>query len=697
LKSVNENGRVELFILLSLELFDVDNPKAFEFSNQAYELSKKLGDSTRIVKSGRICGQLLRRLDKLEESIAILNEVYPIAKRNKFIADYKRILNGLAVSYTFKANYDEALRYHFESLLIREAEGNEPEISVALNNIGFVYFKLRNYEKALEFYTKSLNAKRNTKDIHDLDLVLLNIGLCYSKIGNYSAARNHIEQGLAACNGHCSDEIKIQAQFGLGICDYESKKYAESKMHFNESLRIAKENTNRRFEAEDLVYLARIAVEEDQIKEAEGSLIQCEKLATTSGYNQILIDAYQQFSYLYDRSGDYRKMSFYQKKYIRLKDSIYSDELIKNLAKVQTNYAERENIKTIKEKDQILELKQALINRQRAQYVFIIAITLLVLGLGLVLLVANKRQQRVSAELADAKLKIEEQNRMLAQQNKELEARVKMRTAELSKSNKMLIEVNSELDNFLYKTSHDIRGPLVTLKGLCNLALREAEQPSLRDILDKLEGQSDKMAKILNRLTAVGKVNQSYLTPVKINFKAILDGILRSEEANSQPRNVKVTYDIAGNVSMISDSELVTNILENLIDNGIKFYNSSTRVSPFVHVAVSQESNHVLVKVEDNGIGILNAEHDQVFHMFMRASERSDTGGVGLYLAKICTDKLGGEIKLEKSSSEGSMFVIQFPLDLSTIIVQRKLQQEELQKQRELEAELENKLKLTSA
>jgi signal transduction histidine kinase len=368
-----------------------------------------------------------------------------------------------------------------------------------------------------------------------------------------------------------------------------------------------------------------------------------------------------------------------------------------NLAKVQTNYAERENIKTIKEKDQVIELRQALIERQRAQYVFIVAITLLVLVLGLVLLIANRRQQRASAELADAKVKIEEQNRMLAVQNKELDARVKLRTSELSKSNKMLTEVNSELDNFLYKTSHDIRGPLVTLKGLCNLALIEAKEPSLRDILDKLDGQSDKMAKILNRLTAVGKVNQSNLAPVKINFKSILDGILKSEEANSLPKNVKVTYEVGSNVSMISDAELVTNILENLIDNGIKFYNNSSRVDPFVHVVVKQESNHVMVKVEDNGIGILNAKPDEVFHMFMRASERSDTGGVGLYLSKICTDKLGGEIKLDQTSKDGSTFVIQFPLDLSAILAQRKIQEETLEKQRELEGELENKSKVTTS
>jgi signal transduction histidine kinase len=673
---------------------------ALEYAKEFDHLARLVGDSVKIVQGGRMRAYSLMDLGKNEEAIGILNEILSIAERNKvefpeLKKQIKIILNNAGIANMYQGNYDKALECHFKSLVYREEEGDKKSICTALNNIGLVFYKLNDPKKAIEYYLKTLEIKKEIDDKSDLNSVMINVGLCYNQDGEYKKAIDYFNQGFEACGLSCSDDIKMEGFFGLGIAYFRINNLEKANENFHKSLEISRNQKDAHYQCDNLYHLSLIEYLKGRKQESIEYLNESERFAKSSVETLLLI--YKQFAKLYESDSKYEKSNYYLKSYTKLKDSIYSEDLIKNLAKVQTNYAERENIKTIKEKDQVLELRQALIERQKAQYVFIVAITLLVLVLGLVLLIANRRQQRASAELANAKVKIEEQNRMLAVQNKELDARVKLRTAELSKSNKMLTEVNSELDNFLYKTSHDIRGPLVTLKGLCNLALIEAKEPSLRDILDKLDGQSDKMAKILSRLTAVGKVNQSNLSPVKINFKSILDGILKSEEANSLPKNVNVTYELGSNLSMISDAELVTNILENLIDNGIKFYNNSSRVDPFVHVIVKQESNHVMVKVEDNGIGILNAKPDEVFHMFMRASERSDTGGVGLYLSKICTDKLGGEIKLDQTSKDGSTFVIQFPLDLYAILAQRKLQEEALEKQRELEGEVANKTKATTS
>ncbi|MFM9837695.1 MAG: tetratricopeptide repeat protein [Cyclobacteriaceae bacterium] len=702
LSHAETSGKFLILNLLFKEYNQVDYTIALDYAEQFDKLAKINGDSLKIVEGGKMIAYSLVDLGRNDEAIEILIRILGIAQRNvsqfpELKKQIKFILNNTGLCYTYRGNYDKALEYHYKSLQIREDEGDKKSICTALNNIGLVYFNLKDYKNAIDFYERAIFIKSEIGDNSDLESIMTNVGLCHNRLGDYKIAIQYFNKAFGVCGNDCSESIKLEGYLGLGVAYFRRNNLEKAEDFLMKALIISRFQNNKLYQWSSLYQLS-------FVEESKGNgvlslryLNEAYGIAAKSDFVEPLIETYKQFVKIYSSESDYKNIAYYSEKYINLKDSIYSEDLIKNLAKVQTNYAERENIKTIKEKDQVLELRQALIERQRVQYIFIMAITLLVLGLGLVLLIANRRQQRASAELANAKVKIEEQNRMLAIQNKELDARVKLRTAELSKSNKMLTEVNSELDNFLYKTSHDIRGPLVTLKGLCNLALIEAKEPSLRDILDKLDGQSDKMAKILSRLTAVGKVNQSNLAPVKINFKSILDGILKSEEANSLPKNVKVTYELGSNVSMISDAELVTNILENLIDNGIKFYNNSSRVDPFVHVIVKQESNHVMVKVEDNGIGILNAKPDEVFHMFMRASERSDTGGVGLYLSKICTDKLGGEIKLEQTSKDGSTFVIQFPLDLSAILAQRKIQEETLEKQRELEGELANKSKVTTS
>jgi signal transduction histidine kinase len=486
--------------------------------------------------------------------------------------------------------------------------------------------------------------------------------------------------------------VKREGLLGLGMAYLGNGNLIKAEDCFLKSLDISKRQNNLIYQINNLQQLGLVESARDNDQIELKYLTEALSLAEGSDFVDPLIQLYNRLAKVYGKEHNYEKTAYFLGKYTKLKDSVYSDDLIKNLAKVQTNYAERENIKTIKEQDQILILKEQLIDRQRTQYFFIILITVLVLGLALVLLIATRRPQRSSTEITTAKVKIEEQNKLLEEQNKVLDDRVKARTVELSKSNILLTEVNGELDNFLYKTSHDIRGPLATMQGLCNIGLIESKDGVVTDILHQMVGQSDRMSKVLGRLTAISNINQASLTAVSINLGAILNGILLAEKENCLSRKIKVTFQIADHLNMISDELLVRTILENLVSNGIKFYNSSVRIESFVHIEVTQDASSIMVRVEDNGIGIPDAKPDQVFHMFMRASERSETGGVGLYLSKVCTDRLGGEIKLERSDKEGTSFLVIFPKDLSPVLERRNLWLEGLQKLQEEEIEKNQKL-----
>lgn len=122
-------------------------------------------------------------------------------------------------------------------------------------------------------------------------------------------------------------------------------------------------------------------------------------------------------------------------------------------------------------------------------------------------------------------------------------------------------------------------------------------------------------------------------------------------------------------------------ILENLIDNAIKFHNNSERVDPFVRIEIGYEGEWVAVKVIDNGIGIDKESKDKIFQLFVRATERSDTGGIGLYLSQLATLKLGGDIHVTKSEEGYTVFKVLFPQDLTPIIEKRR--EEELKKEKQ--------------
>ncbi len=644
-----------------------NNAEALNYAKQANEIAYSLADTARIVRSSRLIGQLLNRMEN-KDAIAILNKVLPIAKRNNLRNDYKVILNGLALAHTIQAEYDKALEIHFQSLILREEDGDKAEISISYNNIGLVYFKMKNYEKALDYYQRSLQLKTEINDKHDLDRLLINIGLSNVHLHNFNKAHEYIQKGLAECSPNCNDQIIIEGKFGLGVASFNEEKYDTASAYFNESLKVASQSDNKRFQAENYVYLGRIAIKKEDSVSARKYLSQSEALAQQGGYNQLLMDTYKHFYTLYNQIKHFENASKYQTKYIVLKDSLIGEELVKNISRIQTNYEERENLNTIK-------LREEDLARQRNLNIAIGIIALLAGLLVFVLYRSNTITRKVNSALSDAKAIIETQNHRLQNINRELDAKVKEKTAdlvkaneELDKANKSLVRVNDELDNFIYKTSHDIRGPLASLKGICSVALMDVKDPLALDYLTKLDVSSGRLNVILTRLLIVNQINHAIVGREPIDFNGIIDDVLLLERKKGLPPRLEIRKDIEKNINFLSDKDLVRIILENLIDNSIKFYNDSERVQPFVHIKIAlQNDKDVIVSVIDNGIGIAEAKPDKIFQMFSRASERSGTGGIGLYLSKLASEKLGGQINLRNTPEGYTEFYVSFPLKMQLV------------------------------
>ena len=169
-----------------------------------------------------------------------------------------------------------------------------------------------------------------------------------------------------------------------------------------------------------------------------------------------------------------------------------------------------------------------------------IAGAVIVLLTGLLVLVlqfGNRNIKRVNAKLSEAKEVIQEKNQELANKNKELDFQVEKKTADLARANSSLKQVNDELDNFIYKTSHDIRGPLASLKGMCNVALMDVQDPVALDYLKKLDSTAERLNSILTRLVIINQINNSKLTVERIDFESIVSDVMLLERKKGVPPN----------------------------------------------------------------------------------------------------------------------------------------------------------------
>ncbi len=575
--------------------------------------------------------------------------------------EYKIILNNLAYAYTVQADYDRALEINFKSLVLREEDGDKAAISVSYNNIGFVYFKLKNYKTALEYYSRSLQLKTETKDSFDLDRLYINIGLCHNQLQEFSESQEAFSKAFRTCGDQCTEQVILEGEFGMGVSSYFLEKFSNAKQHFKKSYDIALKVRSKRFEAENLMYLAHIHVAEMDTDSALLVLAKVERIGLAYGYNELLMSSYKEFANLFKASQNYERASFYQYKYITLRDSIISGEIIDRITRIQTQFAQRENLATIAAKEDIIE-------RQRSLSIAIVIIAVLAAALVFVLYRANRVKKRVNLALSDAKAIIEDQNRQLLNSNYHLNQELHDKNAELQRANESLVRVNEELDNFIYKTSHDIRGPLASLKGMCNVALMDVKDALALNYLQKLDITAEKLNTILTRLLIVNQINNSTLGHERIDFPGIVADVLMLERKKGLPPRLKIHHHIDEGIVFHSDRQFVRIILENLIDNAIKFYNDSERVEPFVNISVVEDNEHVRVKVVDNGIGVSEVHPDKIFQMFSRASERSETGGIGLYITKTATEKLGGSVNLTTTPEGYTEFYVMLPLEKARVM-----------------------------
>jgi signal transduction histidine kinase len=659
LNQSNSYEKLEILNELFKQYNQFDYEAALGYANEFDRVAKEIGDSAKIIEGGRKVAYSLMDLGKNDEAFEILIRILEIAERNKdksseIKRQIKFILNNAGLASDYLGNYDKALEYYFKSLVIREKEGDKKSISTALNNLGLVFYHLKDYKKAIEYYQRAIDTKKEISDKDDLDRITINLGLCHNQLGEFKIAIEQFKKGFALCNKDCSDNLKREGLTGLGASYIGTKDLEKAEESLLLSLEISKKQNNIIYQIDNLHQLSMLETARGNDQKALKYLNEALSLAETSDYAESLIQLYDQLSKIYSKELDFKKTAYYLGKYTKLKDSIYSEELIKNLAKVQTNFAERENIKTIKEKNEVLVLKDKLLKKQRELSSVIVAVTLIVLTFAFVLIIF---QRKYSKQLKEVNLKLEE--------------KVLERTQDLKKTNEKLDRAQGDLRNFLYKTSHDIRGPVATLKGLNNLGFDNINDHVFsKELLEKKSTQIEKMIRTLSRITVVADITNTILQAVEINFVKMMDEIKDFERKNGLLKYIKISIEVEPNLKVVSDPILIRMILENMVDNSLKFFNESKRIEPYVKISVKSAGSDAIIVVKDNGVGIEVKPNQDVFTMFMRGSEKSETGGVGLYLCKICTDRLQGSIKLEKTSKAGTIFSIRISQDATDQVME---------------------------
>lgn len=335
------------------------------------------------------------------------------------------------------------------------------------------------------------------------------------------------------------------------------------------------------------------------------------------------------------------------------KNQSYYQDIIDAIRKsLSDDVVSLENRLTESEKQRLEEQR---VFQQRLMIILGIA---LVFGVLIVLLISFSnalRKQKKALELANIEIK---------RINENLEGLVFQRT-------QLLAEANKELDTFLYRASHDLRSPVCSIVGLCNIASHVAN-PESKDLLHKVEGITVNMDKLLKKLSSISEINHP-TNYSEVSLRDVFQRSLHDFRKVIVDRDIAISLECDPSISFFTYPNLIEVILTNLVENAVFYAPLNGKAEISMEGKVNGESIELIV--EDNGIGIEESIRPKLYDMFFKGSELSKGNGLGLYIVMKSVIALEGDISVDSQPGAYTRFHVTLPLTTS----KSKLQPQELE------------------
>lgn len=234
-------------------------------------------------------------------------------------------------------------------------------------------------------------------------------------------------------------------------------------------------------------------------------------------------------------------------------------------------------------------------------------------------------------------------------------------------ASKKVVAVNKLKREFIEISSHQMRGPLSTIKWYVEMLLRSKKgtlNKKQKEFVQTINDANSRMLSVVNDLLNVSHIESgsNNLMLRRINIVEVINQVISGSSSLAAAKNIRLSFKQSGKkIFAKADPEKMKIILENIIGNAIKY----TDEEGSVEMAIEKTSNGVVCKISDNGIGIDEDETPFIFQKFYRAKKtrtRNVVGtGLGLYICKALVGQMKGNIWFESRNNKGTTFFINLP------------------------------------
>ncbi len=604
----SEPDTVKIDILNQLSVsFSMNHPgKMMLYADSAIFLSLQIKDSLRLAQSynrkGVACHYLGDHNNALQYFLKSVNIKENMRLHEMLIPEY----NNIGMVLRNMGQNKEALRYYLMAMQICHEKGDKQNEAKIWNNIGTVYRQLKQYKEAQKAYERALEINETLFDLETYVMNLNNLGNLYKEINNYDKALYFYNKAINRIGA--TDNYYLMGLF--------------------------------------LNNLSELFIIHNQLTQGEESLTKATAMIERVGSVNLQTNNTRLWSELYEKSGDFDKALLFRKKHELLKDSITISERatlyehLKSLADLEQKVKEIDLLRTIN----TIQKKQ--ISDQKFIQIGTFLFSLLLIATLLLLVKYLKTKDKL---------------------NNSLQKLVDKKTSELHNAMIQAEKSDKLKSAFLANISHEVRTPMNAIVGFSNLIMNEELKKDERNqFLQYINTNTLRLLKLFDNVTMLAKFEQNdvHKTTEIFTPHKLVGLIIAKINDNNQIRDqiCEIQNRINTDITVITDKTIFGIVMEELIDNAIKFTKSGE-----ISISAQLDNNTFKVLVADTGIGIAPEHLPNVFDKFTKFEASLIPGydgpGIGLSIVKWGIDCLNGHVKIDSQKNLGTTVSFSIPVN----------------------------------